>query len=70
MTYDEIVAAALELPPHDRVRLAERLLASVARPDRMAADDPLWELGTDAVSLDVTDGSVRHDHYLYGPESL
>ena len=30
-------------------------------------NDPLWLIGTDATIADVTDGSVNHDLYLYGP---
>jgi hypothetical protein len=30
-------------------------------------NDPLWAIGTDPVLADVTDGSVNHDAYLYGP---
>jgi hypothetical protein len=32
-------------------------------------NDPLWLIGTDATIADVTDGSVNHDLYLYGPLS-
>ena len=32
-------------------------------------DDPLWLIGTDPVDLGVTDASVNHDLYLYGPLS-
>ena len=32
-------------------------------------NDPLWLTGTDATVADVTDGSVNHDLYLYGPLS-
>jgi len=32
-------------------------------------NDPLWLIGTDATVADVTDGSVNHDFYLYGPLS-
>ena len=32
-------------------------------------DDPLWLIGTDPVDLGVTDASVNHDRYLYGPLS-
>ena len=31
--------------------------------------DPLWLIGTDPVMADVTDASVNHDLYLYGPLS-
>ena len=31
-----------------------------------AADDPIWGLGRNPVSTGVTDGSVNHDHYIYG----
>lgn len=32
-------------------------------------NDPLGLIGTDPVVADVTDGSVNHDVYLYGPLS-
>ena len=32
-------------------------------------NDPLWLIGADATVADVTDGSVNHDLYLYGPLS-
>lgn len=32
-------------------------------------NDPLWLIGTDATVADVTDGSINHDFYLYGPLS-
>ena len=31
--------------------------------------DPLWLIGTDGTVADVTDGSINHDYYLYGPLS-
>jgi hypothetical protein len=34
-------------------------------PDQM--QDPLWLIGSDPVDADVTDASVHHDAYLYGP---
>jgi hypothetical protein len=43
---------------------------SKAEVDREAwENDPLWLIGTDATIADVTDGSVNHDYYLYGPLS-
>lgn len=32
-------------------------------------NDPLWLIGTDATIADITDGSINHDLYLYGPLS-
>jgi hypothetical protein len=32
-------------------------------------NDPLWLIGTDGTVADVTDASVKHDDYLYGPLS-
>lgn len=32
-------------------------------------NDPLWSIGADLVVADVTDGSINHDDYLYGPLS-
>jgi len=32
-------------------------------------DDPLWLIGTDPVDSGLTDASVNHDVYLYGPLS-
>jgi hypothetical protein len=31
--------------------------------------DPLWLIGKDPVTADVTDGSVNHDLHLYGSPS-
>lgn len=69
MTVDEIEAAALGLAPAERLRVAERLLASIAGPNDMEADDPILGIGTNPVAIDVKDGSERHDEYLYGPEN-
>jgi len=48
----------------------------VSEPKSLAEDtsldwenDPLWLIGTDPVMADVTDASVNHDLYLYGPLS-
>ena len=30
------------------------------------ADDPIWDLGKDPITLDVDDASVNHDKYIYG----
>lgn len=32
-------------------------------------NNPFWPIGTDTTIADVTDGSVKHDLYLYGPVS-
>ena len=32
-------------------------------------EDPLWLIGTDPVDFDITDASINHDIYLYGPLS-
>ena len=32
-------------------------------------DDPLWLIGSDPVGSDITDASINHDEYLYGPLS-
>lgn len=32
-------------------------------------NDPIWTIGGEAVVADVTDGSLNHDDYLYGPLS-
>lgn len=32
-------------------------------------DDSVWLLGQDQIKADVTDGSINHDLYLYGPRS-
>ena len=31
----------------------------------LTADDPIFELGTDPITIDVDDASVNHDRYLY-----
>lgn len=36
---------------------------------KMWENDPLWLIGTDGTVADVTDASMRHDDYLYGPLS-
>ena len=40
-----------------------------SRHEDVEDDDPLWLIGTDPVDLGVTDASVNHDLYLYGPLS-
>jgi hypothetical protein len=30
-----------------------------------AKADPIWSLGQDPISLDITDASINHDKYLY-----
>jgi putative addiction module component (TIGR02574 family) len=37
LTYDEIVSAAMNLPPHERADLADRLWISVDTPEAVAA---------------------------------
>ena len=28
-------------------------------------DDPIWQFGKNPIELDVTDGSINHDKYIY-----
>lgn len=32
----------------------------------IVADDPIWNLGTQPITTDVSDASVNTDRYLYG----
>ena len=60
-----------------RESIAEYLAEpQISDPESLAEDasldwenDPLWLIGTDPVMADVTDASVNHDLYLYGPLS-
>ena len=43
----------------------------IEQPGRMvlvfdSTKDPIWRLGENPVTLDVTDASVNHDKYIYG----
>lgn len=62
MRVEEIEAEAMRLPEPERVRLAERLLASVPAE---APDDPIFGLGSSPVSSGAPDGSREHDRYVY-----
>lgn len=31
----------------------------------LAEEDPIWSLGDNPVSDEVTDGSINHDEYIY-----
>ena len=35
----------------------------------IAADDPILALGSDPVTVQVSDGAANHDAYLYGPDA-
>jgi hypothetical protein len=35
--------------------------------DEAWESDPLWLIGTDGTVAEVSDLSVKHDYYLYGP---
>ena len=59
-----------------RESIVEYLAEPQVGPKSLAEDtsldwenDPLWLIGTDPVMADVTDASVNHDLYLYGPLS-
>jgi len=71
VNWDEIGNEALGLPSGVRRLLAHRLLDSIARPAKWLepwsyADDPIWNLGRNPVSCDVSDGSTKHERYIYG----
>lgn len=65
MSIQELEEEALKLPEVERLRLAERLRASVEMVE-IPRDDPFWELGTDPVDGGPADGAEQHDHYIYG----
>jgi hypothetical protein len=64
MSIEELEDEALKLPEEERIRLAQRLLASVGRVPR-AGNDPIWGLGSAPVSCGTPDGPANHDAYLY-----
>ncbi len=63
MSIKELEAEALKLPPAEREELVRRLLSNLIEEE---AVDPLLALGSDPVVCGVSDGSTRHDVYLYG----
>lgn len=64
MSIEELEDEALKLPEDERIRLAQRLLASVGQGLR-AGDDPILGLGSAPVSCGTPDGAANHDAYLY-----
>jgi len=79
--YREIKRRALEEEKSLAQVIRESVVQYLAAPEGISArseepamtddweNDPLWLIGTDATIADVTDGSVNHDSYLYGPLS-
>lgn len=43
-------------------------LAAPLPTGRSLRDDPIWQLGKNPISLDITDGSTAHDRYIYGAD--
>jgi hypothetical protein len=64
MTVQELEFEALKLPEVERAALAQRLLASLGKPEPTEDEDPIWGLGRDPVSTGVVNGSTNHDHYI------
>ena len=56
--FDEVIRAALTLPPHSRAMLAEHLLSSLDVPDQTIADAAWAEVAEQRIQ-DVQQGSVR-----------
>lgn len=63
MSIHELEAEALKLPLAEREELVRRLLSNLSEEE---AVDPLLGLGSEPVACGVSDGSARHDVYLYG----
>ena len=39
--------------------------STAQKPAPYDPDDPIWKWGQDPVDIDLTDGAVNHDKYLY-----
>lgn len=57
-TYEEIMSAALALPPSSRALLAEHLLESLDTKDQ-AEIDSLWAAEAERRDQEIEDGKVR-----------
>ena len=56
MTVDQLEAAVLQLPPSQRARLAERLIASL---DEDAEVEMEWRIEAERRDVELTDGKVE-----------
>ncbi|HEX6044606.1 MAG TPA: addiction module protein [Pyrinomonadaceae bacterium] len=56
-TYEEIISAALALPPHARAMLAEHLLESLDTDDQKKID-ALWAAEAERRDKEIEDGAV------------
>lgn len=57
-TYDEILSAALSLPPYERAMLADHLLASLDGPNQKAIDDA-WAEDAERRMREIDEGKVE-----------
>jgi putative addiction module component (TIGR02574 family) len=57
-TYDEIMSAALALPPDERERLAEHLMESLD-PEEQERIDALWAEEAERRYKEIEDGTVK-----------
>lgn len=66
--YDQLKRRANELKS-SLSKIVERALDEYFEPEESSQlfteDDPIWQIVGTAES-DITDGSVNHDHYIYG----
>lgn len=59
MTLETVESAVLRLPPSDRARLLDRLIASLdAQPEDMAAIDAAWDALADAREAALATGAA------------
>lgn len=66
--YDQLKSRANQLKS-SLSKIVEQALDEYLEPEQdsqlFTEDDPIWQIvGT--VESDVTDGSINHDHYIYG----
>jgi putative addiction module component (TIGR02574 family) len=57
-TFEEILTAALELPPEKRAMLTDRLLVSLDPPDQKAIDDA-WAEEAERRMAEIDEGKVE-----------
>jgi hypothetical protein len=64
VTNDGVLIPKELLGSADEVQIIEEpgRLVVILEPD----NDPIWNLGKNPITLDVTDASANHDKYIYG----
>ncbi|MFQ5730763.1 MAG: hypothetical protein ACE5KM_02290 [Planctomycetaceae bacterium] len=63
VTQEGVVLPRQWFPDVDEVEVRRENGCVVVAP--ATPDDPIRQLGTDPISVDVSDASVHHDRYLY-----